>query len=200
MSETVTLTQEQLDSIVAGSINKYIEAQKESEKKEQEKEIKQVSEEAKEKLEAEKEEQASRAELEQAIKFNMDIKKFVDDNAAILPPESKKILETIDGKKYASEKDKANEVRKGLIDSFIALKDNIDILPATQKAQVEKYKNLTEDEKLKQAPYFWGIVDVGTNNKVLMRRANQQNQAGGSDDAFEKRFLETAKNKFKRSK
>ena len=188
-NETITITQEQLDNIVKGAIEKALETRTPPEKKEEEKK-ENIVDDAKKRLESERKAKEENNELETAIKFNMNIDKFISDNEKILPEESKKIIEEINTKNFSGEKEKADNTRKAIIDSFIQIEDNIKILPASQKELVEKYKKLTEDEKVKQSTKFWGIVDVGIGNKILMRKAEQQR--GGSEsapDEFEKRWL-----------
>lgn len=193
MSETddknIVLTQEQLDNIVKGAVDKALEERAKDKEPE-----KNIVDDAKQKLAEEQAAKNNNAEMESAIKFNMNIEKFVKDNEKVLPSEAKKIIETIGGRNFGSESEKANNTRKAIIDSFIQLQANIDVLPASQKEAVERYKNLTEEEKVKQSSRFWGIVDVGTTNKVLMRKAEQQRgDSSGNADDFEKRFLEQGK-------
>lgn len=185
-TSTITITQEQLDNIVAGAVEKALENKSKETKQEES-----IVDDAKKMLEKERQTQEVNAELESAIKFNMEIGTFIKNNEKILPEEAQKIVETINAKNFSGEKEKANNTRKALIDSFIQVEDNIKILPASQKELVEKYKRLTEDEKVKQSTKYWGIVDVGIGNKVLMRKAEQQR--GGSEttpDEFEKRWLQ----------
>lgn len=188
-NETITITQEQLDNIVKGAVEKALEAHNPPEKKEEEKK-ENIVDDAKKRLETEKKAQEENTELETAIKFNMNIDKFIADNEKILPEEAKKIIEEINSKNFSGEREKANNTRKAIIDSFIQVEDNIKILPASQKELVEKYKKLTEDEKVKQSVKYWGIVDVGIGNKILMRKAEQQRGGSeGAPDEFEKRWL-----------
>lgn len=188
-NETITITQEQLDNIVKGAVEKALEAHNPPEKKEEEKK-ENIVDDAKKRLETEKKAQEENTELETAIKFNMNIDKFITDNEKILPEEAKKIIEEINSKNFSGEREKANNTRKAIIDSFIQVEDNIKILPASQKELVEKYKKLTEDEKVKQSVKYWGIVDVGIGNKILMRKADQQRGGSeGAPDEFEKRWL-----------
>lgn len=202
---TISLTQEQLDNIVAGAGQKAIEAyiaSQEKDKPEKEKPETIVNE-AKSKLNQEQQAAADRADIESAIKFNMNIDKFVTDNQALLPAEAKKILETVNGKSYSSEKSKADELRKSLIDSFIQVQANIDALPQSQKDQVNIYKALTEDEKVRQSTKFWGVVDVGISQKMLTKKANELAKAGnggGDSGAFEQRFLELGNRFLKKEK
>lgn len=182
-NEEVKITNEQLENIVKGVVEKTLES-KETKKEGN------IVDEAKKGLKEEADSKRERSELENAIKFNMNIAKFVEDNDKVLPAEAKKIIETVNGKSYSSEEDKANDFRKALIESFIEKQENIDVLPSSQKEQVEAFKSLTEDEKAKQSSKFWGIVDVGAAQKVMLRRADQKNNAGSGDmDSFEKRWL-----------
>ena len=135
------------------------------------------------------------ANLAQAIKFNLSIDSFIKDNEAILPKEAKALLDTVNTKAYSTDVEKANVLRKGLIDQFIELKENFDILPNSLKDKANRYKALTDDEKAKQSSQFWDIVEIGATHKVLIRKAEQLSKNGGQVQKseftdFEKRVFE----------
>lgn len=200
----VSMTQEQLDAIIAGAGQKAIDAYLAKQKADEEAKSKEnIVNEAQKKLTDEKKTAEERADIESAIKFNMNIDKFVSDNSALLPAEAKKILETVNGKSYSSEKSKADELRKSLIESFIQVQGNIDALPQSQKEQVANYKALTEDEKVRQSTKYWGIVDVGISQKMLTKKASELAKAGGTGgdtSAFQQRFLDLGNRFLKKEK
>lgn len=135
------------------------------------------------------------ASLANAIKFNLGIENFIKDNEAILPKEAKALFDTVNLKVYSTDVEKANVLRKGLIDQFIELKENFDILPNSLKERANKYKALTDDEKAKQSGQFWDIVEIGAAHKVLIRKAEQLSKNGGQEaktefSEFEKRVFD----------
>lgn len=149
--------------------------------------------EAKNALKDEQSNQESRAEMEQAIKFNLAADDYIKQNKEILPEEAQKIIEVVNAKKFSSEAEKAQEIKKTLIQSFIQFEENIKNLPGSIKAQVDLFNQLTEREKSRRAGDFWGIVEVGIECKKLARKAEiLQNNGGYSSEgnnAFEERFL-----------
>lgn len=158
-----------------------------------------IVDEAKEAYRKEAEAKELNASLANAIKFNMSIDGFIKDNEAILPKEARALFDTVNNKVYSTDVEKANVLRKGLIEQFIELKENFDILPSSLKDKANRFKALTDDEKVKQSGQFWDIVEIGASQKVLIRKAEQFNKQGGQEQKsefsdFEKRVLEKARN------
>lgn len=108
-----------------------------------------IVDEAKQRYQKDSETKELNASLANAIKFNLSIESFIKDNEAILPKEAKALFDTVNSKVYSTDVEKANVLRKGLIDQFIELKENFDILPNSLKERAGKYKALTDDEKNK---------------------------------------------------
>lgn len=155
--------------------------------------------EAKEAYRKEVEAKELNASLANAIKFNMSVDGFIKDNEAILPKEARALFDTVNNKVYSTDVEKANVLRKGLIEQFIELKENFDILPSSLKDKANRFKALTDDEKVKQSGKFWDIVEIGASQKVLIRKAEQFNKQGGQEQKtefseFEKRVLNKARN------
>lgn len=160
--------------------------------------------EAKSALRDEQNNQESRAEMEQAIKFNLAADDYIKQNKEILPEEAQKIIEVVNAKKFSSEMEKAQEIKKALIQSFIQFEENVKNLPGSIKAQVDLFNQLTEREKSRRAGDFWGIVEVGIECKKLARKAEilQNNGGYGSEgnNAFEERFLKMSETFLKEKK
>lgn len=195
------LTEEQINNMLAGAASRAIEEYKKQQETQKEPEKTTINQEAEKNYNDEKEKATKAKELEAAIKFNLSIEKFLTDNKDFMPAESVKFMEAVNGKSFSSESLKADELRKSLIELWVKEQKNIDCLPQSHKDKVAEFKSLTDDEKTKQSGKFWDIVEVGVNNRTLMRRAEQINRTagmgGGSDyqSDYEKRFLE---NKMKR--
>lgn len=158
-----------------------------------------IVDEAKEAYRKEAEAKELNASLASAIKFNMSVDGFIKDNEAILPKEARALYDTVNNKVYSTDVEKANVLRKGLIEQFVELKENFDILPNSLKEKANRFKSLTDDEKVKQSGKFWDIVEIGASQKVLIRKAEQLNKQGGQEQKsefsdFEKRVLEKARN------
>lgn len=178
---TVTLTKEQFEALVG--------------KKEEKKES--IADEAIKRLENEKKEKEETAEIEDAIKFNLSISEFVSKNKNILPDETENIIKTAEERNFKNSSEKANAIRKGIIEAFVKYKENVEKLPQSIQAEVARFNSFTEREKEAQSKRFWSIVEVGTEYKILSRKAEQLQNNGGNgaaeNSAFEQRFLEQGK-------
>lgn len=178
---TVTLTKEQFEALVG--------------KKEEKKES--IADEAIKRLENEKKEKEETAEIEDAIKFNLSISEFVSKNKNILPDETENIIKTAEERNFKNSSEKANAIRKGIIEAFIKYKENVEKLPQSIQAEVARFNSFTEHEKEAQSKRFWSIVEVGAEYKILSRKAEQLQNNGGhgaaENSAFEQRFLEQGK-------
>lgn len=192
--EKLELTQEQLNAAIAGAVEKALK-ERESKPAEPEKDL-EIEKKAAELYEQTKNADAEKKSIEHAVRFNLSIEKYIEENKDVLPPECAKIVEASKDKKFSSEVLKANEIRKGIMNLFLSKAENVDCLPPSQKELVAEYKSLTTDEQEKQSAKFWNLVEVGVNNRVLMRRAEQFGKtanAGGAGDYrtdYEKRFLD----------
>jgi hypothetical protein len=178
---TVTLTKEQFEALVG--------------KKEEKKES--IADEAIKRLENEKKEKEETAEIEDAIKFNLSISEFVSKNKNILPDETENIIKTAEERNFKNSSEKANAIRKGIIEAFVKYKENVEKLPQSIQAEVARFNSFTEREKEAQSKRFWSIVEVGAEYKILSRKAEQLQNNGGygaaENSAFEQRFLEQGK-------
>lgn len=178
---TVTLTKEQFEALVG--------------KKEEKKES--IADEAIKRLENEKKEKEETAKIEDAIKFNLSISEFVSKNKNILPDETENIIKTAEERNFKNSSEKANAIRKGIIEAFVKYKENVEKLPQSIQAEVARFNSFTEREKEAQSKRFWSIVEVGAEYKILSRKAEQLQNNGGhgaaENSAFEQRFLEQGK-------
>lgn len=178
---TVTLTKEQFEALVG--------------KKEEKKES--IADEAIRRLENEKKEKEETSEIEEAIKFNLSISEFVSKNKNILPDETENIIKTAEERNFKNSSEKANAIRKGIIEAFVKYKENVETLPQSIQAEVARFNSFTEREKEAQSKRFWSIVEVGAEYKILSRKAEQLQNNGGhgaaENSAFEQRFLEQGK-------
>lgn len=178
---TVTLTKEQFEALVG--------------KKEEKKES--IADEAIKRLENEKKEKEENAKIEDAIKFNLSISEFVSKNKNILPDETENIIKTAEERNFKNSSEKANAIRKGIIEAFVKYKENVEKLPQSIQAEVARFNSFTEREKEAQSKRFWSIVEVGAEYKILSRKAEQLQNNGGygaaENSAFEQRFLEQGK-------
>lgn len=144
----------------------------------------------------------SLAKSEESIKFNLSVTDFVKKNETLLPEEAGAILATISSKKFNDESEKANTTRKNLLDSFLALKDNIDVMTASMQTRAAFYKSLAESDKEKRSSEFWDLAEVGIALKQGARKAEALKKINGgntgepSGNPLEDKILAAANKKF----
>jgi len=160
-----------------------------------------VVDEAKDAVNAEKKAEILLAEIQESVKFNLSVKDFVEKNKSILPEEAGKILATVDGKNYGNENEKANYIRKNLLESFLEKQENIDALEPSQKIKADRFKALAEMDKLKKSNEFWDLVELGVVVKHGKNKAKELNKVNGvsanpSGNPLEDKILAKAAEKF----
>ena len=142
---------------------------------------------AKAKAEAAEKEQAKPATL-------LDTAKEQEKYKDVLPPTTGAILDAANKKTFSGAVEKADEIRKALIDGYLEIKENYDKMPASLKDRAARYMALTEEGKRKNSADFFDLVEIGAemcfNEKraAALQRANGGN-GGGSTPAFRARFL-----------
>lgn len=160
-----------------------------------------LKEQAKKGMKEEEEAQQVQARLEKALAFNMKIGKFAEDYKGVLPESAKSIVDLAEKKTYTSAVERANDIRRALIDAYLEKQDNIDSLPETLRNKVVAYKALAEDAKIKKSSEFWDIVEVGAEMQTSKIRAAALNKANGKqtgeESAFRGRFFSLG-DKYKR--
>lgn len=168
-------------------------------------EQKTIAQEAKDKIDADKAAEGAFTQIQSSVKFNHGIAEFVEKNKSLLPEEAATILTTAATKTFKDENEKANIVRKGLLDSFISQQENLDCLTGSLKDRATKYSALAESEKEKRSSEFWDLAEIGIALKAGSRKAEALNKINGvsAGDAtggiLEQKILAAAKNKFNKS-
>ena len=204
----MALTEEQEKSLLDFQA-KYAAIQTESkaaeDKSKSGEEAKSIVDQAKAQIEAEKAAGIALTHVEQSIKFNLSVNDFVEKNKTMLPEESGKILTAISAKSFKDDNEKANVVRKTLLDSFLAQQENLDALTGSMKSRATQYKALAESDKEKKSSEFWDLVEVGVALKAGVRKAEALNKingvnAGDSTNVLESKILAAAREKFNNKK
>lgn len=164
---------------------------------------KSLASEAKQQLENEKASGLELSQIENSIKFNTGIKDFIEKYKSLLPDESSKILSAASTKIFKGANDQADAIRKGLLDSYLSQKENIECLTVPMGERVKEYNALTEDEKEKRSRQFWDLVETGIALKAGARKAEALKKVNGgvsagesSGSIIEDRMLAMANKKF----
>lgn len=138
---------------------------------------------AEEKVKADKlaknSEEQEKQRMMDAFKFNSLLPDFLKDNKDFLPENLEDILNILQAKTYGSDVEKAQELKRAVIEQYIKNQANIDLLPDTLKAKAEKYSGLTTKEKLEQAPNFYDIVETGIHTAKNVKKAEAIEKGGG---------------------
>lgn len=140
---------------------------------------KSIIDQAREELQFEKSNQASLAQIQEAVKFNITIKDFVEKNKDLLPDEASKILSMIDAKTYKDDGEKANITRKNLLDCFLEKQENLSPMTSSMKLRAAAYKELAESDKQKRSAEFWDLAETGLVIKAGVKKAQALNIVNG---------------------
>ena len=108
-----------------------------------------------------------RARMQDAIKFNLGISKYVEDNKDYLTQLSGEIVQTVAAKQFSDEEVQARTLQASLLDDFFSLQENVDAAPAELKPRIMAFKALTQDEKEKQAAQYWDVLTLTLGQKKL---------------------------------
>jgi DNA mismatch repair ATPase MutL len=196
--------QKQINEMIANAVKQAIQKpeEKPAEAKAEQKSNSSINEEAKNQLENEKQAENALAQMESSIAFNMSVKNFVEKQKSLLPAESINIVNTAETKTFKNQNEKANVIRKSLLDSYLEKKENIEPLTDSMKAKAELYKSLAESDKERRSSEFWDLIETGTILKDAELRKKERNIANGltaqgsSGNILEDRILAKAKEKF----
>ena len=148
---------------------------------------------AKEKMSEKEKEDALQKKTEAALRFNMKIGEFAEKYKDVLPAATGAILKEAEGKTFGSEAEKADEVRKTLIEAYLEEQKNVDEMPPSLRAKAEVFKGLTEDAKRRRSAEFIEILEMSAELAYEKRRAAAvaKANAGGVNndgDSFKARF------------
>lgn len=179
-----------------GEFMKNFQTQQQTQEKPAEQEQKQAGgllDTAKEKMSEKEKEDALQKKTEAALRFNMKIGEFAEKYKDVLPAATDAILKEAAGKTFGSEAEKADEVRKTLIEAYLEEQKNVDEMPPSLRAKAEIYKGLTEDAKRKRSAEFIEILEMSAELAYERKRAAavaKANAGGVNTDgnAFKARF------------
>ena len=148
---------------------------------------------AKEKMSEKEKEDALQKKTEAALRFNMKISEFAEKYKDVLPAATGAILKEAEGKTFGSEAEKADEVRKTLIEAYLEEQKNVDEMPPSLRAKAEVFKGLTEDAKRRRSAEFIEILEMSAELAYERRRAAAVAKANAvgvntEGNAFKARF------------
>jgi NADH:ubiquinone oxidoreductase subunit F (NADH-binding) len=110
-------------------------------------------------------------------------------------------LSSAEKEKFDSAIDKANAVKRGVIESFFAVQSNLDLLTSGQKAQVEDYLKLTKNGKeQKAASIFENVFEPTLESLRRVKKAEEVGRANNGyatgtkwEDDYKQRLVKNAR-------
>jgi len=172
-------------------------------KKDDDDELKRAEEEVKRRKEAKNAKELEKERYLAAFKWNATIKDFLKENKEFLPENLEDIINVLEAKTYANDVEKAQELKRAVVEQYIKNQANIDILPESLKAKAEKYSGFTTKEKLERAPDFYDIVETGIHTAKNIKKAEaieKSGNIGGEKDAvkeYEEKMLQFSQDAMK---
>jgi hypothetical protein len=146
--------------------------------------------ELKDQVDAKHKEKEREADLESALKFNLTAKDFVKTHASLLPKDAPDYLEAAEKENYDSQVEKSNAVKIGIMQSFFDVQENLDLLTASQKNQIEEFQKLTKNGKQARARFlFDNIFEPTLENLKRIKKAEELAKGPQrSTDEVQKRY------------
>lgn len=129
--------------------------------------------------------EAAIGRMQNAIRFNLSSEKYIEDNKDYLGPLAGGLYKEINSKAFTDEERKASAVKKGVLEYFFSLQENIDAAPAEVKDRIMHFKALADDEKEKQAPAFWDTLTLTVNQKKMTAQIAAAKRANSGNKSFE---------------
>ena len=109
----------------------------------------------------------ARARMQDAIKFNFGISKYVEENKDYLTKLSGEIVKTVQAKQFSDEEVQARTLQASLLEDFFSQQETLDAAPAELKGRIMAFKALTQDEKEKQASQYWDVLTLTLGQKKM---------------------------------
>lgn len=168
-------------------------------KKEEEDALAAAEKKVKERNQAKTQEELEKERMLNAFKFNSTLNDWLKTNKEFLPGNTEDIINILMAKQYNGDVDKAQELKRAIVEQYIKEQKNLDVLPEYLKAKAEKYAGLSTKEKLEQAENFYDIVETGINTaKNIAKVAAIEKGSGMSGDKsaieeYEEKMLEFSK-------
>lgn len=136
-------------------------------------------------------------QLENALKFNLEVESFVKANKSLLPAEVEKIIEVANRETYDSAVDKTNSIKVGLMTSFFNQQANLDVLTPSQRAQVEDFQKLSKKGKeMKAAALYENVFEPALEVFKRIKKAEEVVKArsgivsgSSTEDAYKQKMI-----------
>lgn len=142
---------------------------------------------------------ADSKKIEGALKFNLGVNTFVKEHADLLPGEVPDLLRQAEKENYDNANQKANTLKVAIMQSFFAVKDNLEALTSKQKSALDEYQKLTKNGKEEKAEAIYeNIFEPALETMKRVKKAEElgrakSGQAGGnkSQDSYKNKIMES---------
>lgn len=151
---------------------------------------------AREKKELEEAQSKSKG-VEKALRFDMGLPDYLKNNKGLLPPEVEKILEGAKKENYDSAVQKSAAIKSALVVSFFSVKDNVELLTASQRETLDSFLKLTKNGREDRAESLYeNLLEPALESLRRVRKAEQVSRAnmgysdGGTfEDDYKNRLM-----------
>lgn len=143
--------------------------------------------------------------LENAISFNVNVDKFVDDNKSLLPENTSEMLAIIKNTAFSTQIEEERNIKMKMLDNFFQYQDNVNLINTESgKKRLAEYKSLANKERLTHSTKYWDLIENAIELKATqekMRRLNLDREGkldGNSSIArYNKKFFDANKQAFR---
>lgn len=143
--------------------------------------------------------------LENAISFNVNVDKFVDDNKSLLPENTSEMLTIIKNTAFSTQIEEERNIKMKMLDNFFQYQDNVNLINTESgKKRLAEYKSLANKERLTHSTKYWDLIENAIELKATqekMRRLNLDREGkldGNSSIArYNKKFFDANKQAFR---
>ncbi len=198
---TVTLSQEQFDSIMARlpAADKGKKKATDGDDSENDDEGDDLATKAKKASDEKAKKGSDSKALESALRFTMGSAEWLKTNASLLPKDVEGIFAAAEKESYDDAVQKASAVKSGLIQTFFKVQENLDLLTGAQKTALEDWQKLTKNGKEEKAQaVFDNIFEPTFEMLKRIKKAAQVNKGGqregdDAENAYKQKLMNSSK-------
>lgn len=108
---------------------------------------------------------ADNKRIENAVKFNFEVERIVNENAGVIGEEIRNIVELAKQRTYSSGIEKANEIRASILNKFFSVQANVDaLLTENFKAKAVEFLALTQVKRNELSANYWELFELAVEN------------------------------------
>lgn len=138
-------------------------------------------------------------DLESALRFDMTHKEWLKTNASILPKEIEGIFSAAEKETYDTIVQKASALKAGVVKSFFAVQENLDLLTSAQKSTLDEWLKLTKTSREERAGEVYdSIFEPTFESKKKIKKAIELQKSGGryeddNDSAYKEKIMKASR-------